>query len=521
VSAGGRSAGLGAHREAAQQYGRAVAVAGGLPADERAELLAACAIEHYLIDDPSEAIGLQQESLALRRGGEPAKEGDALRWLSRFYWFAGRGDAAEALGEQAVSLLERLAPGPELARAYSNLSQLRMLAHDTAPAIELGRRALELAERFEVPESAVHALANIGTCEMLAGDADTGRSRLQESLRRAMAAGLDDDAGRAYANLSATSVVWRDRTAARRHLRDGLTYCDDHDVPAYGGYLRAWQARLDLDAGQWQRAAEEVLAVLAEPHTSVPVRIVARVTAGLLAVRTGDDERGRGHLDEALRLAAPTGELQRLAPVAAARAEAAWLRRESQDIDAETAASTVLAARLRQPWELGELVIWRLRAGLRSPSGPVAPPFAAEVDGDHRAAGARWDELGCPYDAALARSQSGDEAELRTALATLQDLGALPAARIVSRRLRELGVRDIPRGPHRHTSANPAALTAREMDVLALLTEGLRNVEIAERLVVSTRTVDHHVSSVLSKLGAHTRGEAVAAASRLGVAEDR
>jgi DNA-binding CsgD family transcriptional regulator/tetratricopeptide (TPR) repeat protein len=521
VSAGRRSATLGAHREAAQHYDRAVAVSEGRPGGERADLLAACAIEHYLVDDPGTAIELQRQSVALHRGRDAVKEGDALRWLSRFYWFAGRGEEAEAAGERAVMLLEQLEPSPELARAYSNLSQLRMLAHDAMPAIELGRRALELAERFEVTETAVHAMTNIGTAELFVGHGREGWGMLEESLRRATDAGLDDHIGRAYCNLASTSVTWRERAAAARYVADGLAYCDEHDLPSYGGYLRSWQARLDLESGEWNRASELVLAEFDSPGSSVPVKIMLRVVGGLLAARSGDDERARSHLDEALRLAAPTGELQRLAPVAAARAEAAWLRGETERIDGETAEATALAAQREQPWELGELVVWRFRVGLTSPSSPIAAPFAAELAGDHHAAGALWDDLGCPYEGALARARSDDEADLRAALATLQGLGALPAARIVARRLRELGIRDIPRGPRRGTTENPAALTPREVEVLGLLARGLRNAEIAERLVLSPRTVDHHVSSVLSKLDVRTRGQATAAAFRLGLAEDR
>jgi DNA-binding NarL/FixJ family response regulator len=133
----------------------------------------------------------------------------------------------------------------------------------------------------------------------------------------------------------------------------------------------------------------------------------------------------------------------------------------------------------------------------------------------------RWADLGCPYEAAMVRAQGQDEAQLRLALAEFQNLGALPAARLASRRLRELGVRDIPRGPRPGTLSNPAALTPRELEVVALLAEGLRNSEIADRLVLSPRTVDHHVSSVLSKLDARTRSEAVAAAIRLGLTEVR
>jgi DNA-binding NarL/FixJ family response regulator len=98
-------------------------------------------------------------------------------------------------------------------------------------------------------------------------------------------------------------------------------------------------------------------------------------------------------------------------------------------------------------------------------------------------------------------------------------LDAEPAARIVARRLRAMGALDIPRGANRATAGNPASLTDRELEVLALLATGLRNAEIADRLVVSSRTVEHHVSAILAKLGARTRGEAGAAAVRLGLAE--
>lgn len=128
-----------------------------------------------------------------------------------------------------------------------------------------------------------------------------------------------------------------------------------------------------------------------------------------------------------------------------------------------------------------------------------------------------WTDRGCPYEAALARAGSTDEGALRQALSDLQHLGAQATAALVARRLRELGATGLPRGPRPATRSNTARLTARELDVLALLSQGLRNAEIAARLYLSPKTVEHHVTAVLAKLHAHNRAEAIAAAARLGL----
>ncbi len=356
--AGERSAALGAHREAAQHYARAVAVSLASSEGTRAELLRRCAVEHYLIDQLDRAIVLQRESVALLRAtGDRVREGDGLRWLSRFLWFGGRGEEAEAVAGEAVVVLEQTAPGPELARAYSNLAQLRMLSYDTGSAITWSERALELAERFGVAEVAVHALSNIGTAEVIAGREREGRAKIQASLARARAAGLDDDVGRAYANLVTAAVERRQSALADRFLAEGIAYCAEHDLASYGLYLRAWRARQALNSGRWHAAGEEVSEVLAHPEASPPTQIVAHVVAGLLAARTGDHARARGLLEQANAFAARTGELQRLAPVAAARAEAAWLRRELEEVDDATAAAVTLAAKLDQPWARGTVAV--------------------------------------------------------------------------------------------------------------------------------------------------------------------
>jgi len=174
--------------------------------------------------------------------------------------------------------------------------------------------------------------------------------------------------------------------------------------------------------------------------------------------------------------------------------------------------------RLHAPWPVAELAWWRRQGGIDEPiPADAGGPFAMQLRGEWSDAAAAWRTAGCPYEEAMALAEADDEGALRRALEALQELGARPAAAVVARRLRERGARAVPRGPRPATKANPANLTPRELEVLALVAQGLRNAEVAGRLVLSERTVDHHVGSILRKLGVRGRAEASAEAIRLGL----
>jgi DNA-binding CsgD family transcriptional regulator/tetratricopeptide (TPR) repeat protein len=501
-----KAAAAGAHREAAAQYARALRFATDPAA--RAELLVRRADECYMTAEIEAAVDAQREALAcLRSIGDRLREGDALRSLSRLLFFAAQVAEGETTAREAIDLLEQLPPGRELAMAYANMSQRRMVVDDTEAAIAWGTRAYELGD----DEVVVYALSNIGAAELKQGRPE-GQEKLERAFALAEQHGLEEYAGRAIDLLVLADLRRRRYDAAGARIETGIAYCEEHGLETWRLYLLTGAARRSLAIGRWDDAAAAAGAVLNGPFSTPVVRGWALTIRGLVRARRGDPDVD-APLDEAHALGRGTGELMQIAPVAAARAEAAWLVGDDARVAAVTDAALALARELDAPWEIGELAFWRRQAGLDEPLDGAAEPYAL----GWREAAARWREIGCPYEAALALAGSDDEDVVLGAVEELQRLGAVPAARIVARRLRERGVRGVPRGPQPKTLQNPAGLTARELEVLALLVEGLRNAQIASRLVVSEKTVGHHVSAVLRKLDVQSRGEAAAKATKLGL----
>jgi DNA-binding CsgD family transcriptional regulator len=515
-AAAARAAALGAHREAAAQYARALRFADGLPVEERIDLLERRSHECYLTDQSADAIGSLEEALALRRElDDPRGEAATLSALSRRLWCSGRSSEAQDAGRRAIKLLEPLPPGRELALASANLSQLCLNGEDLEGAVTWGRRALELARAPDDAEIVVQALNNMGTAELLAGQPE-GRDKLEQSRELAAASGLDEHVGRAFIHLGWAISRTRAYELAER-IEAGIDECAELGLELWRLYMLAYRARLEIDRGRWSESLELADAVLRYPRGAIPLRILALVITGTVRAR-------RGHpgpwepLDEASALAEQVEELQFLWPVAAARAEAAWLEGDHRAVADATDAGLGAAIARRSAWVAGELACWRRRAGIvEEPPAAVAEPYALELGGAPEDAARRWRAMGCPYDAAVALAGADGAEPLRDALSELQRLGALPAAAIVARRLRRRGARGLPRGPRPTTRRNPAGLTARELEVLALVAAGLRNPEIGRRLSLSERTVAHHVSAILRKLGVRTRAQASAEAVRLGL----
>jgi DNA-binding CsgD family transcriptional regulator len=512
-----RAAALDSNREAYLHYARAAEFAGRLPLSEQALLAEELAQTAYAVNRLEDAFPAMQRSIALyREVGDKAAVGRCTRVLSRFHWYAGDGEAARMAALAAVSILEPEGDSVELARAYSGYAQLAHLAEHGDEAIAWGERALALATRLGDEHTRVHALINIATARFRNAPEDT--AALLEAHDFADAAGDRHEATRALLNLGYNQLCWADPEPALRHTRMGLAYGREHEVHTLASLAATGVAWLQLRAGAWEDAERGARAELGRGMT-VP-RLVAETVVCELAVRRGDPDAPK-RLADLIEQTDRAGEPQRIAP--ALQLETEWalthdiqppvtrFRRALQEIE---------LARDSMPGGHAQLVAaWASVAGLRVQwERAVAAPHAAMLRHDWAAAADAFGAVGWHYERALMLSLCDDEAALRDALEIARELGAGPLAERVTRRMRRLGL-PVPRGPRAATRGNPVGLTARQLEVLQLVIDGLTNADIADRLVISTKTAEHHVSAVLGKLGINRRHDAGRRALELGLVD--
>jgi DNA-binding CsgD family transcriptional regulator len=383
---------------------------------------------------------------------------------------------------------------------------------------------LDLARTLGEAEIEIHAANNVGTALAFGGGGGgeagphtaEGRDLLHRSLALAIALDRPEHAARAYTNLGSGAVKTRCHAEGERVLRSGIAYCTDRDLDSWRLYMSAWLARTLCEQGRLGEASRVAAEVLATPQLST-ISFLSAAPAVLADLRRGLPAGGVLH--RAVALARATGEPQRVVPIAAARAEAAWLAGRLVEAGDELTAAWEATHTHADGWHAGELAWWLRLAGVRLPDlrpASLPAPLAALLGGDWSAAADAWLALGCPLWAAQALNRSHRLEDARRALQLADDCGAIAVVDALRRDRRAAGL-IVPRGPRPSSQANPAALTTREIEVLRLLGDGHSNADIATALVLSAKTVGHHVSAVLRKLDEPTRARAAAAARQRGI----
>jgi len=513
--AAARAEALHAHRESAALLHRAIDRASDLGPEHLADLLERQAGALYRSGQLDPAIAAHLHAAGLReRLGDRVRQAGNLSGASRLCFLAGRLADSESAHRRALEVLLALPPGPELARAHEAWARVRFMLQDPRGAIE----EADLAERDADPALALDARVTAAAARLQLGD-PAGQQQLEASLAKARELGLEDTALRATLYLGWVPLLIRSYHGVEARLAEGLALAVDRELPYWELQLVSAAARWALDQGRWHEVEQRAREVLARRESVSIARAQALVCWGRLEARRGQ-AGAAGLLDQALAVATEHDRVEPLVRAWPARAEAAWLTG-----DAGRVQDVVREALQRRPdvddaWWHGELRFWAAAAGAETDARvPAARPFALSLAGDWAEAAAWWRGRGCRYEAAMAVAVAGDPGAgaLREALGTFHRLGAQPAADHVRRRLRQLGVTGVPRGPRATTLGTPAGLTRREHDVLLLVSAGMSNSEIAKRLFLSRKTVERHLSGIFGKLRASSRVEAVAAAGAAGL----
>jgi DNA-binding CsgD family transcriptional regulator/tetratricopeptide (TPR) repeat protein len=519
--AGRAAARQGAHREAARHYRAAAAYAERLPEPEHAELLERYAEEAHVTGANEEALQARERALGIReRLGQPEQTAENLRWISQLAWWTGRVRRMREAADRGLEALAGLPPNKELAMAYVAQAQLRFRVNHLAESAAWAERAVELARQLGEYEIGLHASVTRDTAKLADGDLAAWTS-LEQIHRSAHDAGMADPAARSLVSLS---TVVADELAryleGEELLERSLTYSAEHNFDGFYLPVLAARSRLRVERGDWTGALSDAESVLAHAGVTGPSAAMALVARGRILAARGEPV-ALSVLDQAERAAEGVGDVSMLVPVADARSEYFLWAGDANRAQQETRQGLELTG-----WDGGpEFVVgrlaWRLwkAGGTYDPSATVAEPYQMMIRGDWAAAAAEWAARGATY-LRIEALAAGDEASGAEALRLLDGLGATRAAGHIRAQLRKRGFSHLPRGPRRTTAANVAGLTPRQVEVLSLVEQGLSNAEIAAQLTLSPKTVDHHVSALLDKLGVASRGQAAAVAHRLSLGQE-
>ncbi|NGO14482.1 AAA family ATPase [Streptomyces sp. HC44] len=508
----------GSHRQALTHFEAVLRHRDRFTPAERARLMDDYAWELFIAHRFADAVNAGREAVRLYGPlHDPVPLGEALVRLSRHLYMTGATDAAEEAAERAVHVLEPTGHAPARSFALAHRGALFTLTGHSERAVPILYRARDLAGPAGRSDLVAMCLNYLGVAQADLCEPAHAQHRLRESLEMSLRKGHHESAARSFINLAELLYRFGDLAALDRYVDEGLTFTRERGFWAHAYHLDVHRCLSLVRRGETTAAEEGLRALVEDRHDLGMLHVYSVPPYARLLARRGE-ARAEALLAEAWRRALRQRSLPGLAYAGIAYAEWAWLSRRP---DVATTVQDTLLPYLSQPGRApfrAELLCYTARSGLPTEAFDGCPePYAASLRGDWRAAAEGWAGAGMPYEQALELARSGEPDLTLRALRLLEDLGAHAAASLVRERLRSLGLRRAPRGPARGTRAHPAGLTARQSDVLDLVAEGLTNAQIAGRLVLSVRTVDHHVAAILGKLGASSRREAAKTAQTLGV----
>jgi DNA-binding CsgD family transcriptional regulator/tetratricopeptide (TPR) repeat protein len=499
---------LGAHLLAANHYLNALKFVDDLALENQLELYEGRAYECYLTEEIEEGIKACKSIIEImKKYSDPLREGENYRRLSRLLWFSGQEPKSLKYLFKAVEILEGQEPSKQLAMTYSNLSQIYLCREDTELCVKWGEKAIQLAKKMNDLETEAHSLITIGS-RIMCGNDDSGKSYMDKGLELSLENGFHEEAARTYNNLGSTYLWRRNLSEAEKYFSLGLKYCNEKDIESLAMTMLGDLARTKLFMCKWDDAVETANLVLKKENISLMNKIIPLYVIGIIRTRR-DDPGATTIINELNCMISDIGEVwEMIVTVKAAVAEASWIQNKLEDVLDDIELSYNKIKDKGNLWVIGELAYWLWKGDrLTEISERIAKPFLLQIKGDWKSAATLWKELHCPYEEALALSE-GNEKSMKDAIKIFDRLGASATLQNVKQKMRESGIKSVPKGPRKTTRENLAGLTTRQLEVLNLLDKGLSNTEIGNKLYISPKTVDHHISAILSKLNVHSRHEA-------------
>ncbi len=510
--AGREAMAAGANRQAADYLSIAVDLADSQDEAAFAALLFDAGEACRLVSRLRDAMGFFERALKAV-GSDKTLRGRILQRLSRVKWTAGQKAQARTLGDEAITLQEG-ADTEELAMALASRAQIAMSDYEMEASLPVAQRALEMARRLGRTDIVSHALSTQSLADLF--DSSQMNALYTQSIAAAKAARSPINLVRCVSNGGVVNWYSLRFSQALDLFDNAIATAYETDTIEQMDFHQGFRVHVLDRLGRWDDALETASDILSRPLEQSSPAIMLRLTASRIAMRRGESD-GAEHLDEINALMGHEEDGRHICDVACLIAERAWLGLEDR-ARAQDAMQEALTLPIN-PMLKEEFLDWQRRIDpSRLPDGLTSlhDPYHASMVGDWTAAATYWQQAGDPYREALALAE-GDAAAVARALPILDRLGAARVREFVLENARTRGLNiDAPARPRASTRANPAGLTRRQMQVLGLLGEGLSNAAIAERLFVSAKTVDHHVSAILGKLDVATRGEAAALARDSG-----
>jgi DNA-binding CsgD family transcriptional regulator/tetratricopeptide (TPR) repeat protein len=501
---------LGAHREALAYYESLLPHVEKAERRSQAEILEGWAFTRAAVGWPNEQVfeALAKAIAIWRELNDIVRAGNSLRLLAYGCWVVGKRAAAASYLDEAIALLESIPPSSALPIAYSLKVKAFLAVSDTEQAVSTGQRAINLSEQLGDQEALAHSLTYLGT-SLLRAERSEGVAILARGIALGKAHGFHESTVDAYHNLTETLIKQYRFNEADQSCNDAMSFNEQMDISQ--SYLVGLSGIILAFRGAYGEALIKADQALKEvPVAAGFVRYPALIGKGLAQSRLGL-EIGQQTLQESLDIAISLDFTQDILPSAIALVESQVLSGQVGKARFSLARAWQLRGMEVNSWMIGALLCWGRRLGVTLDGGPVntpvyhiAEPYRLELEGLHNEAANFWESIGAPFEQAVSLMQCGPLGMVR-AIEIFDNLGAVQAKSMAMIEAKAKRVKGLKRGQYKAARDNVVGLTARELEVLALVQKGKSNALIAQALKRSERTIEHHISSMLSKTQSRNR----------------